>query len=68
MHIEKNICECIIGTILNTIGKTKDNINSHLDLQEMNLKPHVHPIEDDGKTDYPPAPYDLTTKQKNKLL
>jgi len=68
MHIEKNICECIIGTILNIIGKTKDNINSRLDLQEMNLKPHLHPIEDNGKTDYPRAPYDLTTEQKNKLL
>ena len=57
MHIEKNICESILGTLLNIIGKTKDNANSRLDLQQMNLKPHLHPIEDGGKTDFPPAPY-----------
>jgi hypothetical protein len=68
MHIEKNICESIIETILNILGKTKDNINSRLDLQEMNLKPHLHPVEDGGKTDYPRAPYILSPEQKNKLL
>lgn len=32
MHIEKNVCDSILGTLLNIKGKTKDNLNSHLDL------------------------------------
>jgi len=68
MHIEKNICESILGTLLNIIGKTKDNANSRLDLQQMNLKPHLHPIEDGGKTDLLPAPYVLPPEKKSTLL
>ena len=68
MDIEKNICESILGTLLNIIGKTKDNANSRLDLQQMNLKPHLHPIEDGGKTDLPAAPYILPPEKKSTLL
>lgn len=32
MHIEKNVCDSILGTLLNIKEKTKDNLNSHLDL------------------------------------
>ena len=35
MHIEKNVCESIIGTLLNVLGKTKDGVKSRLDLIEM---------------------------------
>ena len=28
MHIEKNVCESIVGTLLNIPGKTKDGLNS----------------------------------------
>ena len=38
MHIEKNVCESIIGTLLNILGKTKDGLNTHLDLMEMGLR------------------------------
>ena len=31
MHIEKNICDSIIGTLLSIDGKSKDNMNSCLD-------------------------------------
>ena len=42
-------------------------IYSHHDLQQMNLKPHLHPIED-GKTDLPAAPYILPLEKKSTLL
>ncbi|KAL5757616.1 hypothetical protein ACOSP7_020227 [Xanthoceras sorbifolium] len=29
MHIEKNICESLLGTLLNINGKTKDGVNYH---------------------------------------
>ena len=38
MHIEKNVCESIIDTLLNIQGKTKDGLNSHLDFMEMGLR------------------------------
>lgn len=37
MHIEKNICESLIGTLLDVNGKTKDGVNSRLDLEELNI-------------------------------
>ena len=31
MHIEKNICDSIVDTLLSVDGKSKDNMNSRLD-------------------------------------
>ena len=68
MHIEKNVCDCIIETILDIKGKTKDNNNSRLDLKEMNLKPHLHPVEDGDKLVMPQAPYVLPPEAKRSVL
>ncbi|RVW35629.1 hypothetical protein CK203_106307 [Vitis vinifera] len=38
MHIEKNVCESIIGTLFNIPRKTKDGLNARLDLVEMGLR------------------------------
>lgn len=35
MHIEKNVCESILGILLDVKGKSKDRLNSHKDLQDM---------------------------------
>ena len=32
MHIEKNVCDNVIYTLLNEQGKTKDHLNAHKDL------------------------------------
>jgi len=42
MHIEKNICENILVTLLNVQGKTKDTINARLDLHDMGIRPELH--------------------------
>ncbi|KAL8156692.1 hypothetical protein AgCh_001698 [Apium graveolens] len=50
MHIEKNICDSILGTLLNISGKTKDHVNARLDLQEMGIRKILHPTTStDGK-------------------
>ncbi|KAL5732587.1 hypothetical protein ACOSP7_031943 [Xanthoceras sorbifolium] len=36
MHIEKNICESLLGTLLNINGKTKDGVNSRKDCISLN--------------------------------
>ncbi|KAL4354977.1 hypothetical protein GQ457_06G007590 [Hibiscus cannabinus] len=42
MHIEKNICDNILGTILNIEGKTKYNLSVRLDLKDMKIKKELH--------------------------
>jgi len=37
MHVEKNVCDSLIGTLLNINGKTNDGLNARLDLIEMNI-------------------------------
>ncbi|XP_073149750.1 uncharacterized protein [Henckelia pumila] len=65
MHIEKNVCESICGTLLNMKGKTKDNIKSRLDLQEIGIRSALHPIEKGpSRVSLPPACYSMGKKQK----
>jgi hypothetical protein len=45
MHIEKNVAESLIGTLLDIPGKTKDGIKSRQDLQEMKIRKGLHPTE-----------------------
>lgn len=37
MYIEKNIFDCLIGTLLNT-GKSKDTFKAQMNLQDMNIR------------------------------
>ena len=43
MHIEKNLCDNIIGILLNILGKIKDSLASHLDLVEIRVRPELAP-------------------------
>lgn len=67
MHIEKNICDIILGTIMNIKGKTKDTTNSRLDMEELGIMSKLHPIKKGDKTEIPHAPYTLTKSQKEIL-
>ncbi|XP_057995006.1 uncharacterized protein LOC131175297 [Hevea brasiliensis] len=44
MHIEKNVCDNVLETIMNIKGKTKDNLNSRYDLVSMDIRHELHPI------------------------
>jgi hypothetical protein len=65
MHIEKNVCQNILCTLLNILGKTKDTHNARLDFHDMGIRPELH-LQRNGNTTCkaPPAPYVLGTKQK----
>ena len=67
VHIGKNICESIIGTLLNIEGKTKDTLKSQLDLQYMGLKKPLDPIRNGDKYIIPPARYIMSMAEKTKL-
>jgi hypothetical protein len=65
MHIEKNVCDNIVHTLLGIDRKTKDNYNSRLDLEELGLREALHhvPIGED-LFDLPSAPYTLSPELK----
>ncbi|KAL3616094.1 hypothetical protein CASFOL_040388 [Castilleja foliolosa] len=65
MHIEKNICESILGTLMNVEGKTKDTAKARLDLEDMKIRKELHLInKGNGKYATPPASYVMTTKER----
>jgi hypothetical protein len=42
MHLEKNVCEALVGTLLDIPGKTKDTLNAQMDLEEIKLRKDLH--------------------------
>jgi hypothetical protein len=69
MHIEKNICENLIGTLLKIATKTKGTINARVDLEEMGVSSNLHMVgtEDGESCKMLEAPYVLS-KMKQKLF
>jgi len=49
MHVEKNVCDCVIGTLLNIQGKMKYGLNTRQDLAEMGIRAQLHPRSDGKK-------------------
>ena len=67
MHIEKNIYDNIVETIMNIKGKTNDTFKTRLDLQAMNIRPELHPIKEGDKYKLPMASYTLSSTEKHKF-
>ena len=42
MHVEKNVVNNIISTLLNLDGKTKDNLKARQDLKDMSIRSEFH--------------------------
>ncbi|XP_062010312.1 uncharacterized protein LOC133726719 [Rosa rugosa] len=64
MHIEKNVCESIIGTLLNIPGKTKDGVAAREDLISCGVRAGLAPKPGKRKAYLPPAPYTLSKDEK----
>jgi hypothetical protein len=67
MHVEKNICDSIVGTLLNIPGKTMDGVNSRLDLVDMGLRSELAPQAKEKGTYLPPACYTLSRAEKRMM-
>ncbi|XP_023639601.1 uncharacterized protein LOC111830945 [Capsella rubella] len=65
MHIEKNVFDNIINTLLNVQGKTKDNMKSRLDLVEICARVELHLMRN-GKM--PISNFRLTADAKKALF
>jgi len=67
MHVEKNVCERIFGTLLDIKGKSKDGKKSRDDLQKRGLRKSLWPKVKGQKIFLPPAPHTLSKKEKQTL-
>ncbi|XP_057990571.1 uncharacterized protein LOC131172953 [Hevea brasiliensis] len=67
MHIEKNISETIIGMLLAIDGKTKDNVKTRLDLEEMGIRKELHLQRDGDRILMPLACYTLPLSERKKF-
>ncbi|KAL6289134.1 hypothetical protein ACE6H2_006644 [Prunus campanulata] len=67
MHIEKNICDSIIGTLLEIPGKNKDGIAARLDLLNMGVKTDLQPEYGERSTRLPPGPWNLSRAEKRAV-
>ena len=66
MHIKKNICDSVMGTILDIDKKSKDSLNARLDLKMMGIRKELH--SEDGKTTFPRACYTLLKDEKKAVF
>ncbi|CAN6704146.1 unnamed protein product [Malus baccata var. baccata] len=63
MHIEKNICDSLVGTLLG-IEKSKDGLAARADLEVLNIRRSQHPRREGNKTFLPPALFTLKREEK----
>ena len=64
MYIENNICDNLVGTLLNIEGKTKDTMNAWLDHQDLKIRKDLYLIEVDNRLVKPHASYTLTSSKR----
>lgn len=67
MHIEKNICDSLLGTLLNIEGKTKDTNKARLDLEILDIRKELHLQLGGNKYIKPPACYTLTSDERKQF-
>nr|XP_043616177.1 uncharacterized protein LOC122588102 [Erigeron canadensis] len=70
MHIEKNVCDKIVGTLLGIVGKSKDNMKARLDLEKWGIREELHPKKNPGSSNIylPKACYEMTRGEKDLFL
>ena len=43
MHMKKNVCGSLLGTLMNDKWKTKDHAKARADLEELDIRPELRP-------------------------
>ncbi|XP_028125331.1 uncharacterized protein LOC114322251 [Camellia sinensis] len=67
MHIEKNVYDSVMGTLINVDGKTKDSYKARFDLVAMGIRPKLHLRQVDGKTFLPAPCFTLSPTEKRSF-
>ncbi|XP_063941318.1 uncharacterized protein LOC135149522 [Daucus carota subsp. sativus] len=68
MHVEKNVCDSVIGTLLNMKFKSKDTAASRLDMIDMGVRADLAPEVGVRKTYLPPSVFNLSKAEKKVVL
>ncbi len=68
VHIEKNVCDNVIGSVLDIQGKIKDSLYGSLDLHKMGIRKEFHPKLVDQKTILPLTCYTLSNVEQRALF
>ena len=69
MHIEMNVCDNVLWTILGVAGKSKDGVNARRDLQDMNIRKPLHlQFRVANKAYLPPGQFTMTKYEKDFFL
>jgi hypothetical protein len=67
MHFEKNLCESLLRTLLNTNGKTRDHGHARADLKKMGIMPELW-LDDSVKgTELPTSCITLSKYEKKEF-
>ena len=61
--LRKNVCDSVLGILLNIQGKTNDGLNTLQDQAEMHRHEQLHPMFDDKKIYLPSACHTLSRKE-----
>ena len=67
MHMQKNVFESLIATLMDT-SKSKDGLKAWKDMVQLNVMPQLHPVpEANGKYTLPVACFNLTPDKKRAI-
>jgi len=62
------VFEAIIAILLDIKSKTKEGLNSRLDMQHLKIRKELHPILlENGKYQLPAASYNLNREEKHAI-
>ena len=67
MHVEKNICDSLLGTLLVDPHKSKDTDNVRLDFESLGIKQELQLYEKGHKLMKPAVEYTLTKANHRKF-
>ncbi|KAM1562806.1 hypothetical protein ACFX10_037292 [Malus domestica] len=68
MHVEKNVFDTLVGTILDIEGKTKEMIKAHLDLEIMGIQRGLWMNRDSDKVRRDLAFFSMKPNDKKEFL
>jgi hypothetical protein len=67
MHVEKNVCKSLLGTLLNIDGKTRDHGYAQVDLKKTGIRPELWFDDSVKLTEQPTSRITLLKHEKNEF-
>jgi hypothetical protein len=68
VHVQKNVFESLIGTLLDMKGKRKEGLNLRIDMVQLDIKKELHPVlQENGKYHLPAVSYNLNNDEKHAM-